>query len=194
MEASAQVIPPVVAALADSLARVLGKRLVGVYLGGSISMGDFAPATSDFDVLIVTEGHLAPQDIRAIDALHRRLARDDSDARRLDGDYAPRHLLVPQGTRAPVPGFQRGHFAPDVQEIMLSAARSVDHQQPRCSPPSRRMTSAPPCWTWCRRDQAPAPPKRTQPPQCSTWCVPSAPLRPVTRRPSPKAQPGRLPT
>ena len=52
MDADAQVIPSVVVALAEGLARVLGPRLVGVYLGGSISMGDFAPATSDYDVLV----------------------------------------------------------------------------------------------------------------------------------------------
>jgi streptomycin 3"-adenylyltransferase len=121
MDAGARVVPRVVAALADGLARVLGERLAGVYLGGSISMGDFVRATSDFDVLIVTEGHLTPKDICAIDELHRRLATEYPDAQRLDGDYAPRHLLVPQGTSAPVPGVQRGQFEPDVREIMLSA-------------------------------------------------------------------------
>lgn len=121
MDASTRVVPPVVAALADGLARILGKRLVGVYVGGSLSMGDFVRATSDFDVLIVTEGHFAPRDIRAIEDLHRRLVMDDPDAQRLDGDYVPRHLLEPRGTSSPVPGFQRGQFKPDVQEIMLSA-------------------------------------------------------------------------
>lgn len=121
MTASAQVVPPVVEALAGGLARVLGARLVGVYLGGSVSMGDFVPATSDFDVLVVTEGSLTPTDLCAIDELHTRLAADFPDAQRLEGDYAPRHLLVPEGTSAPVPAFQRGQFEPDVQDIMLSA-------------------------------------------------------------------------
>lgn len=121
MDSSNQIVPPVVTALAGGLANILGKRLVGVYLGGSISMGDFVQATSDFDVLIVTEGHLAPKAISAIDDLHRRLAMEYPDAQRLEGDYAPRHLLVPQGTSAPVPGFHSEQFEPDVQEIMLSA-------------------------------------------------------------------------
>ena len=121
MDASAQVVPNVVAALADGLVQILGARLVCVYLGGSISMGDFVPATSDFDLLILTEGQLTPTDMKAIDDLHRRLAMDDPDARRLEGDYASRHLLLPQGTSAPVPGFRRGQFRPDVREIMLSA-------------------------------------------------------------------------
>ena len=121
MDAGAPTVPPVVSALVDGVARILGRRLVGVYLGGSLSTGDFVPATSDFDTLIVTEGHLNPKDIRAIDVLHRRLGLDDPDAQRMEGDYAPRRLLIPQGTSEPVPGFKRGQFRPDVREIMLSA-------------------------------------------------------------------------
>lgn len=118
---SAPGVPVVVTALAAGLARILGPRLVGVYLGGSISMGDFVAATSDVDVLIVTEGHLLLPDITAIAALHQRLAQEHPDACRLEGDYAPRHLLVPQGTTAPVPAILGGQFVPEMGEILLSA-------------------------------------------------------------------------
>lgn len=84
-------------------------------------MGDFVSASSDFDVLVVTEGVLSPDDLSAIEGLHRRLVAEYPDAQRLEGDYAPRHLLVPAGTSAPVPGFGRGQFQSDVREIMLSA-------------------------------------------------------------------------
>jgi hypothetical protein len=47
-------IPPVVQALADQVVTLLTERVVGVYLGGSYSTGDFSFATSDFDVLVVT--------------------------------------------------------------------------------------------------------------------------------------------
>ncbi len=121
MHANSQSVPAVVEALASELAAILGKRLVGVYLGGSTSMGDFVSATSDYDVLVVTEGLLTPDDLGAIAELHRQLAADYPDAHRLEGDYAPRHLLVPGGTSAPVPSFDGGQFVPDVPEIMLSA-------------------------------------------------------------------------
>ncbi len=121
MDSSTRLVPTLVKALASELASFLGKRLVGVYLGGSTSMDDFVSATSDFDVLIVTEGVLTADDLSVIEGLHRRLAVDYPDAQRLEGDYAPRHLLVPEGTSAPVPGFGRGQLVPDVQEIMLSA-------------------------------------------------------------------------
>ena len=32
----------------------LGKHLVGIYLRGSLATGDFIPATSDIDLLVVT--------------------------------------------------------------------------------------------------------------------------------------------
>ena len=121
MDTNTQLVPTVVKVLARGLAQDLGSRLVGVYLGGSASMGDFVPATSDYDVLIVTEGMLSPEDLGLIDSLHRQLLAHCPDAQRLEGDYAPRHLLVPGGTSAPVPGFSRGQFEPDVREIMLSA-------------------------------------------------------------------------
>jgi hypothetical protein len=121
VDAAAEPIPPVVQMLADRLVQALGSRLVGVYLGGSASMGDFVAASSDYDVLVVTEGALTAAELDVLDTLHQHLLADDPDAARLEGDYAPRHLLVPQGTSAPVPSFGSGRLTPDEQEIMLSA-------------------------------------------------------------------------
>ncbi len=41
--------------LVAGLRRSLGDNLCGVYLRGSLALGDFVPATSDVDVLAVTE-------------------------------------------------------------------------------------------------------------------------------------------
>jgi hypothetical protein len=114
-------VPEVVAELARQLRALLGDRLVGVYLGGSATMGDFEPASSDYDVLVVTEGALTARDVEQLERLHRQLVCDYADARRLEGDYAPRHVLVPSGTTIPVPGFVGGQFRADVEDIMLSA-------------------------------------------------------------------------
>lgn len=106
---------------ARGLAAILGDRLLGAYLGGSATMGDFVAGSSDYDVLAVIDGELTADDRREIDALHRWLLCDRPDALLLEGDYAPRHLLVSSGTSAPVPGIQNGRFVPDQAEIMLSA-------------------------------------------------------------------------
>jgi hypothetical protein len=108
-------------ALAAGLQKILGDRLVGVYLGGSLAMGDFCAETSDLDFLVVTRGELSMEDSLAVSLLHRDLLKHYPYASRLEGDYAPAHVLVPEGTTEPVPGCEDGIFLPKVYEIMLSA-------------------------------------------------------------------------
>ncbi|HEY3365668.1 MAG TPA: nucleotidyltransferase domain-containing protein [Symbiobacteriaceae bacterium] len=108
-------------ALVSGLLVILGDRLVGVYLGGSLTMGDFCEATSDVDFLVVMDGKLSQEDGLAVTQLHHELRRRFPDAARLEGDYAPREMLTAEGTTAPVPGCERGVFVPRVGEILLSA-------------------------------------------------------------------------
>ena len=84
------------ALLADLLAGVrtiLGPRLVGLYLGGSLAAGDFDPARSDVDFVAATEGRLSCADCASLAAMHRRLAGRHSWAVRLEGSYIPRDAL-----------------------------------------------------------------------------------------------------
>ena len=108
-------------ALTDGLFAILGDRLVAVYVGGSLAMGDFCLASSDIDFLVVTRGHLNLEESLAVELLHKDLLKRYPDAARLEGDYAPLAVIVPEGTTEPVPGFERGKFLPRVGEIMLSA-------------------------------------------------------------------------
>ena len=48
---------------------VLRERLVGFYLYGSLSLGDFDPASSDIDFLIVTEEELSPPNLKLLPGL-----------------------------------------------------------------------------------------------------------------------------
>lgn len=114
-------VPPVVAALAAHVQGVLAARLIGVYLGGSASMGDFASASSDWDVLVVTDGWLTDRHLAALGVLHRTLLEERPEAERIEGDYAPLEAIVPRGTTVPVPGIRRGVFVPRSGEVMLSA-------------------------------------------------------------------------
>jgi len=107
--------------LANNLRSILGNKLVGLYLGGSVALGDFCEASSDLDFLAVTDGPLCPEDLLAVGMLHGELLDMHAAAYRLEGDYAPRQYLVPEGTTVPVPGCERGIFLPKVGEIMLSA-------------------------------------------------------------------------
>jgi hypothetical protein len=114
-------IPNVVLALTQGLIATFGQRLIGVYLGGSFSMGDFVAASSDYDILVIIDDDLTLDDLSTLGELHERLLRDDLEAARLEGDYVTRRLLVPEGTSEPVPGVLHGRFVPNIAEIMLSA-------------------------------------------------------------------------
>ena len=70
---------------------VLGSQLVGMYLYGSLSSGDFNPETSDIDFVVVTEGALPPERVAGLEALHQRLwAGGAYWAAHLEGAYVPR--------------------------------------------------------------------------------------------------------
>ncbi|NJK45711.1 MAG: nucleotidyltransferase domain-containing protein [Pleurocapsa sp. SU_196_0] len=48
-------------ALRSGIAGVLGNNLVGVYVRGSLVTGEFDPATSDIDLLVVTRHEVTPE-------------------------------------------------------------------------------------------------------------------------------------
>jgi hypothetical protein len=73
---------------------VLGSHLVGLYLYGSLSLGDFDPASSDIDFLTVTAEELSAETIEALRAMHEEIARSGLlYADHLEGSYIPRVAL-----------------------------------------------------------------------------------------------------
>ncbi|MEO7019942.1 MAG: nucleotidyltransferase domain-containing protein [Ktedonobacteraceae bacterium] len=45
---------------------ILGTQIVGLYLYGSLSLGDFDPASNDVDFLVVTEGELPEETLEQL--------------------------------------------------------------------------------------------------------------------------------
>jgi len=73
---------------------ILGAQLVGFYLYGSLSSGDFDPESSDVDFLIVTEGELGSDMLDALREMHANIEASGLPyARRLEGSYIPRAAL-----------------------------------------------------------------------------------------------------
>jgi hypothetical protein len=64
-----------VALLANQQA-VLGDRLIGLYLYGSLVWGDFDYTISDIDMTAVITTELTPQEAAAIQQMHERFAKD----------------------------------------------------------------------------------------------------------------------
>ncbi len=100
--------PDVNAVLHEVLSRVqtiLGPRLVGMYLHGSLASGHFDRRRSDIDFLMVTVAELPDELLPALAAMHADIAAGESLwATRLEGSYIPRHALRrydPAQTRHP---------------------------------------------------------------------------------------------
>lgn len=73
---------------------ILGDQLVAFYLYGSLSSGDFDPASSDVDFLVVTEGELSNTTFEALREMHESIAESGlTYAKMLEGSYIPRDAL-----------------------------------------------------------------------------------------------------
>lgn len=84
---------------------ILGAQLAGMYLVGSLALGDFHPRESDLDLIIVTHGALSDDAVAALRDLHQRFDQSASAwAARLDAIYIPQDVLrkpFPTGARVP---------------------------------------------------------------------------------------------
>lgn len=82
-------------ALRDGVRVALGDDLLGLYVSGSLVMGDFEPASSDIDFLAVTSAPPADTAVSRLAALHARLP--DPWGARLEGEYASLLQFSPAG-------------------------------------------------------------------------------------------------
>jgi hypothetical protein len=89
--------PDVNRALNDLLAStqaILGERFRGMYLSGSLALGDFDPRSSDIDYVVVMDGVPDDDQFAALQAMHARFNRSDSPwATEVEVIYAPLHAL-----------------------------------------------------------------------------------------------------
>jgi len=61
--------------LVTKISRSLAPHLVGMYFDGSIALGDFDPARSDIDLVVITDDRLSDSATAELGALHETLAR-----------------------------------------------------------------------------------------------------------------------
>ncbi|HEU4784139.1 MAG TPA: aminoglycoside adenylyltransferase domain-containing protein [Ktedonobacterales bacterium] len=87
-----EAVRPILALMLTSIQDVLDDQLVGLYLYGSLSSGDFDPASSDVDFLAVTREAItenAPA-FERLREMHRRIAASGLPfADHLEGSYIP---------------------------------------------------------------------------------------------------------
>jgi hypothetical protein len=83
-------VQPVLALLRESVQAVLDDQLVGLYLYGSLSAGDFDPASSDVDFVAVTQGPLSDETFEQLREMHARIAASELPfATHFEGSYIP---------------------------------------------------------------------------------------------------------
>src|SRR5262245_22851655 len=108
----------VLRALQHGIPRVLGDTLVGLYLTGSLSYGGFDPASSDMDFLALCRQRPSADEIAALSAMHRDIARQMPRwAERLEGGYIWESLLSslapPRDPRPYINGHGGALWAPE---------------------------------------------------------------------------------
>jgi hypothetical protein len=80
--------------LQANMRAILGDQFVGLYLGGSLALGDFNPQRSDIDFVAITAEQLPPVMVVALELMHARLwAAEIKWGRKLDGSYVPQQVF-----------------------------------------------------------------------------------------------------
>jgi hypothetical protein len=96
--------------------RTLGDLFVGMYLDGSLAIGDFDADKSDIDFVVVTNADVSPDIFEALTTMHHRIAAGASKwARELEGSYISKHALRHDRRPAAHPYIDRGSALTMVQ-------------------------------------------------------------------------------
>src|SRR5690349_7048262 len=73
---------------------ILGDHFVGLYLSGSLALGDFDPRNSDIDLIVVTTATLSDDRVDALGAMHAQFAAGASPwAHKIEAVYIPREAF-----------------------------------------------------------------------------------------------------
>jgi predicted nucleotidyltransferase len=110
-----QDINEVLQALVQGFVDVFADNLVGVYLFGSLSYGDFNPESSDIDLMVIVHRPVSQYELALIEQLQRQVGtKYEKWADRIEISYTPREMLqnvLPP--EQPRPYFGEGVFYPE---------------------------------------------------------------------------------
>lgn len=95
--------------LRERIPSTLGKNLVGIYLKGSLALGDFNPRTSDVDLLVVTDEPVSAEDFPVLAAMHERIqALPNPYAKEVELAYVPVRAIRDFQPVQKYPALERG--------------------------------------------------------------------------------------
>ncbi len=130
-----QDVNDVIVFFSEHLKNGLGDNLVGFYLTGSLSYGNFVLGRSDLDFQAVVNTPLSPRELESVRQLHADMEeRYQQWAKRIECSYLPvalLHEILPPKTSATVVG---------TRCILSRSAlwQRVDHQPVSAIPPGHR--------------------------------------------------------
>jgi hypothetical protein len=123
----------------EGVRRLLGKKIVGLYLSGSLAYGDFVLERSDIDLQAVVQNPLAEGELKSVEELHRQMEKRHPEwADRIECSYVPLQLmreLTPPATPRPWWGFGTFHAeAPAGNEWIINHYLLSKHGVPLAGP------------------------------------------------------------
>lgn len=91
---------------------ILGKQFVGMYIHGSLVVGDFNIKTSDIDFLIITKDALKADVISQLKVIHKLIINSHLKwGKKLEGSYIPINILKEYNPpKTPRPYINEGEF------------------------------------------------------------------------------------
>ncbi|OGC64094.1 hypothetical protein A2425_00245 [candidate division WWE3 bacterium RIFOXYC1_FULL_42_17] len=97
----------VMAKLAKNLQNVLGENFVGLYLQGSLVLGDF-DLTSDVDFIVVVNKELTEEEVKKVQYVHTNTYNQDNRwVKRLEYSYFPKNILRKTSSPFPITNDQK---------------------------------------------------------------------------------------
>jgi hypothetical protein len=150
--------PAEVTAIASTYLRLVDEqlpgRIAGLYLVGSLALGDYRPGQSDVDLVAVTGSPLDFSELGQLQQLHRQL-RHIAPRPALDGIYVTWRQLAAAPQSLSVPYCRDGRFAPQGGFAANPVTWSILHRAPM----PIRGPARPPVLhdddllrTWCREN------------------------------------------
>lgn len=80
--------------LKEGLVHILGKNLIGIYLSGSLTYGDFYPGRSDIDVFVVVKNPVSKKEFNDLKKFHEQIENNNQKwAKRIECQYIPLRMF-----------------------------------------------------------------------------------------------------
>jgi len=87
-------IDPVLTDITQRIQALLEDTVIGVYLYGSLTYGDYNPGRSDIDLMVIVKEPLTKDEIEAVTQLHRTFESDNPQwHHRIEASYTPVSFL-----------------------------------------------------------------------------------------------------